>query len=1212
MENTSSDFLIYNVNHSETKTTGSNDNSYEQMWDKSWSTDQMRDHSNSWSLAGDSGLLNRLQEIAQNLISQTHLIQKEVNSLSHEAEVTQTVLNNVNSDFLMLSNSQFVESRVYDEEISNDETSLDTNRKDTTQTKSKEAKEAEIISKVSQALKLGISVLHEAYEHFEVQDSDSEDDGETYRHEPILHPKDPYLNRPLPYIIGTELFNKDNKLGIFESFSEDELPDDVSVASSDSTDVVYNDSHLATKSHVLDDIESDVESDVGKPQPNFMEDHENDDIFSPDNDIADKDDIHSNDDGDFFTSTLKSGFDKELAAKIRPPGLDRHNDADASVSPSTILKKSDGDDVSKSGNESILAFPKLQSKSSDSLSGKGFQSDSDDDLFGKDTLFSTKEKKSSLFDSDDFFKPKESAEDGTGKSFESSQSKEKKQDKEAKSSVKKGFRDDMFSDSDADDDDLFSTSRTKKTASQPIANISSDVDSGTKKPPVGGKSIFGLGGSKLNQQLAQHIKGSDIDNEESDNGGSQVSRSTSSASIRDFKRDAISASSSGNLFDDDDDNDLFGASSAAKTKTKNNPNLSIFNDMGDDDFGDIFAPVGSSKSSGTPSETSTTSKTQTHKTITRKADFSILNDSHDDDDDDLFSTNTVKKQTIQKDTESKTVDVKTTINKVEDEAKPSITRTTLTKSLFDDDVENDLFAPEPKKSLQSLSKTKPETSKPSSLFADDDDDFLFGTTSTASPGVNIFGSSSTENSKMKDEKKKTISVSSAGDADVHSSSHESKNLNFVVNIEDKSKDEGLFTVSAEIDKTSSIVKIPPSPNSRTKISKLRSDITDRLENIVSPDVTRRKPPVGGVSMLGGAVPVSALLKAPRSPSPISNAPTESTPPTIVPSSPKFHIGSPGLAPTVISTTEKSVSFDKPAETNLLHNANKDRAKIQIKRRPQTRRARQETIRNSVIDLGHDKTEDNLSISEQQTATVSAPTSPVSSVSNTKQFLTPIPLKSDKLSLDPSKSVSLLSPSTDEDDLFVVDSRQPSIPPSSKVVKTAKVNVSTPKRVSSSDNLFGDSSDDGDAEELFLSKSSRRAKTDKEKITKLSDGNLKNELVAEGNSAKSFKFDGKFDNADDVFGNLSKTSLAPNVQTATDEAQKMNEKSAKAVNSKAKKAKSLFDDDDDDDDLFKSTSNKLKATSADVNNRSSSTKPKSLFDDENDDDLFVDPLMARKK
>ena len=51
-----------------------------------------------------------LKEFSKSITSRTHEIEKQVDALVHEAKGTDTRMNNVVNDFLMLSNIQFVEN----------------------------------------------------------------------------------------------------------------------------------------------------------------------------------------------------------------------------------------------------------------------------------------------------------------------------------------------------------------------------------------------------------------------------------------------------------------------------------------------------------------------------------------------------------------------------------------------------------------------------------------------------------------------------------------------------------------------------------------------------------------------------------------------------------------------------------------------------------------------------------------------------------------------------------------------------------------------------------------------------------------------------------------------------------------------------------------------------------------------------------------------
>lgn len=58
-------------------------------------------------------LLQFLQEFSQQTISRTHEIKKQVDGLIRETKATDCRLHNVFNDFLMLSNTQFIENVSY-------------------------------------------------------------------------------------------------------------------------------------------------------------------------------------------------------------------------------------------------------------------------------------------------------------------------------------------------------------------------------------------------------------------------------------------------------------------------------------------------------------------------------------------------------------------------------------------------------------------------------------------------------------------------------------------------------------------------------------------------------------------------------------------------------------------------------------------------------------------------------------------------------------------------------------------------------------------------------------------------------------------------------------------------------------------------------------------------------------------------------------------
>src|SRR5690606_28708071 len=119
--------------------------------------DKMRKEVPDWSLASDSNLLKYITEWGERLKSKTFEVQKEVNNLSLLTSSIDIQLHNTFNSFLLLSNSQFVENRVYDE----DETLTQPQETEAAAKKelTKEEAEAILIPKYQEAISFIIPAL---------------------------------------------------------------------------------------------------------------------------------------------------------------------------------------------------------------------------------------------------------------------------------------------------------------------------------------------------------------------------------------------------------------------------------------------------------------------------------------------------------------------------------------------------------------------------------------------------------------------------------------------------------------------------------------------------------------------------------------------------------------------------------------------------------------------------------------------------------------------------------------------------------------------------------------------------------------------------------------------------------------------------------------------------------------------------------------------
>ncbi|CAG4986176.1 unnamed protein product [Colias eurytheme] len=161
-------------------------------------TETLRSAASKWSLNGDRHLLDLLQNIHQKIMTKCTETNARMDELVDSLDTANVDLQNVNNKFMALSNNQFVESRVYDDDI------------DTIQTETAAVKEPETQANQDDELDLikqSLLIIEAMHEQVQILDSDSSDDDDDDGRL-ILKPKDMYHHRPLPYIIGSQMWRK--------------------------------------------------------------------------------------------------------------------------------------------------------------------------------------------------------------------------------------------------------------------------------------------------------------------------------------------------------------------------------------------------------------------------------------------------------------------------------------------------------------------------------------------------------------------------------------------------------------------------------------------------------------------------------------------------------------------------------------------------------------------------------------------------------------------------------------------------------------------------------------------------------------------------------------------------------------------------------------------------------------------------------------------
>ena len=205
----------------------------------------------SWSLANDDAFLGALQDISQNLLSRTAQVLEKMDKLAHKAVSVQIKLDNANNYFLGLSNTKFIEARVYDD---NDEV---IKTEDVPDNKLQLSEEEIIV----EAFKQGLEFVSSDFEKVPIANSDSESETEDEKTFYVLQPINKYHLRPLPAIIGTSEWFDDDKVGL-----ADEVKDEAAQSESESED--ENEDILKDREKMEEsDFSSDPETEVKPEEP---------------------------------------------------------------------------------------------------------------------------------------------------------------------------------------------------------------------------------------------------------------------------------------------------------------------------------------------------------------------------------------------------------------------------------------------------------------------------------------------------------------------------------------------------------------------------------------------------------------------------------------------------------------------------------------------------------------------------------------------------------------------------------------------------------------------------------------------------------------------------------------------------------------------------------------------------------------------------------
>nr|XP_054515553.1 WASH complex subunit 2A isoform X11 [Pan troglodytes] len=967
----------------------------EPVWERPWSVEEIRRSSQSWSLAADAGLLQFLQEFSQQTISRTHEIKKQVDGLIRETKATDCRLHNVFNDFLMLSNTQFIENRVYDEEV--EEPVLKAEAEKTEQEKTREQKEVDLIPKVQEAVNYGLQVLDSAFEQLDIKagNSDSEEDDANGRVELILEPKDLYIDRPLPYLIGSKLFMEQEDVGLGELSSEE------GSVGSDRGSIVDTEEEKEEEESD-EDFAHHGDNEQNRHTTQMSDEEEDDDgcdLFADSE--KEEEDIEDIEENTRPKRSRPTSFADELAARIKGDAVGRV-DEEPTTLPSgeakprkTLKEKKERRTPSDDEEDNLFAPPKLTDEDFSPFGsggglfsgGKGLFDDEDEesDLFTE--ALQDRQAGASVKEESSSSKPGKKIPAGAVSLFlgdtdvfgaASVPSLKEPQKPEQPTPRKSPYvppPTGLFDDDDGDDDDDFFSAPHSKPSK--TGKVQSTAD------------IFGDEEGDLFKVKA--VASPEATVSQTDENKARAEKKVTLSSSKNLKPSSETKTQKGLFSDEEDSEDLFSSQSASNLKGasllpgKLPTSVSLFDDEDEEDnlFGGTAAKRQTLSLQAQREEKAKASE------LSKKKASALLFSSDEEDQWNASQTHSASDSrsegeprdsgTLQSQ-EAKAVK-KTSLFEEDEEddlfaiAKDSQKKTQRVSLLFEDDVDSggSLFGPPPTSVPPATTKKETVSEAPPLLFSDEEEkEAQLGVKSVDKKVESAKESLKFGRTDVAESEKEGLLTRSAQETVKHSDLFSSSSpldkgtkprtktvLSLFDEEEDKMEDQNTIQApQKEVGKGRD-------PDARPKSTGVFQDeellFSHKLQKDNDPDVdlfagTKKtkllEPSVG--SLFGDDEDDDLFSSAKSQPlanlaiNPAALLPTAASqisevkpvlPELAFPSS--EHRRSHGLesVPVLPGSGEAGVSFDLPAQADTLHSANKSRVKMRGKRRPQTRAAR---------------------------------------------------------------------------------------------------------------------------------------------------------------------------------------------------------------------------------------------------------------------------------
>ncbi|KAK0397286.1 hypothetical protein QR680_002066 [Steinernema hermaphroditum] len=172
---------------------------------------QVEAQKESWSLAQDNALCSTLDSFTTELVGRLKKSDELIEKTAIAVGRTSVQVAQLNTQLSAYKSNRFIENRVQDEYPQ----PCQAQTSDPVTSGSPADNQYETIEAIKEAVAMGCQVVSNAYKRISISAEEFSAD-ENFIPEPIYEPLDPYINRPLPFLIGTEKFMQSPYIGLFD------------------------------------------------------------------------------------------------------------------------------------------------------------------------------------------------------------------------------------------------------------------------------------------------------------------------------------------------------------------------------------------------------------------------------------------------------------------------------------------------------------------------------------------------------------------------------------------------------------------------------------------------------------------------------------------------------------------------------------------------------------------------------------------------------------------------------------------------------------------------------------------------------------------------------------------------------------------------------------------------------------------------------------